>query len=53
MKSKIRLGHVDHPLYSKLIQCSKISICLPSAGNFDGITKRSTEIPAIGTLLCD
>jgi len=52
MKSKIRLGHVDHPLYSKLIQCSKISICLPSEGNVDGITRRSIEVPAIGTLLC-
>ena len=52
IKSNITLGHIKDPMYSKLIQCSKISICLPSAGNFDGITKRSTEIPAIGTLLC-
>ena len=51
-KSKIILGHVNNPLYSKLIQCSKISICLPSKGNVDGITKRSIEIPATGTLLC-
>ena len=52
IKSKITLGHIDNPMYSKLIQCSKISICLPSEGNFDGRTKRSVEIPAIGTLLC-
>ncbi len=51
MKSNIVLGHVDHPNYSKIIQCSKISICLPSKENFDGITRRSIEIPAIGTLL--
>jgi|TARA_B110000027_G_scaffold68594_1_gene73313 spore maturation protein CgeB len=52
MKSKIKLGHIYHPMYSKLIQCSKISICLPSSENVDGLTRRSIEIPAIGTLLC-
>ena len=52
IKSKITLGHVDHPRYSKIIQCAKISICLPSEGNVDGATRRSIEIPAIGTLLC-
>ena len=52
IKSNIILGHVDHPLYSKIIQSTKISICLPSEGNVDGITRRSIEIPAIGTLLC-
>ncbi len=52
IKSKITLGHVHDPLYSKLIQCSKISLCLPSLGNVDGLTRRSIEIPAIGTLLC-
>ena len=36
---------------SKIIQCSKISLCLPSMGNVDGLTRRSIEIPAIGTLL--
>ncbi len=51
IKSNIVLGHVDHPDYSKIIQCAKISICLPSKGNFDGITRRSIEIPAIGTFL--
>ena len=51
IKSQIVLGHVDHPLYSKIIQSAKLSICLPSKGNLDGITRRSVEIPAIGTLL--
>lgn len=52
MKSKIKLGHVYNPLYSKLIQCAKIALCLTSKGNLDSITARSCEIPAIGTLLC-
>ncbi len=52
IKSNIILGHVDHPMYSKIIQSAKISICLPSVENIDGITRRSIEIPAIGTLLC-
>ena len=51
-KKHVILGHVRDPLYSKLIQSSKIAICLPSHGNFDEITKRSVEIPAIGGLLC-
>lgn len=37
--------------YTKLIQCSKIALCLPSEGNMDDITNRSLEIPSIGTLL--
>jgi len=38
--------------YSKIIQCSKISLCLlyKAAGNLH--TNRSIEIPALGTLLC-
>ncbi len=51
IKPYIALGHISHPLYSKIIQSAKISICLPSKDNFDGITRRSIEIPAIGTLL--
>jgi len=51
MKKNITIGHITHPLYSKIIQLAKISICLPSVGNCDGITRRSIEIPAIGTLL--
>ena len=51
MKSNIFLGHVDHPKYAKIIQCSKMSIILPSKENFDGITRRSFEIAAIGTFL--
>ena len=52
LQSKIVLGQVNHPLYSKLIQCAKIALCQLSKGNLDSITKRSVEIPAIGTLLC-
>jgi spore maturation protein CgeB len=51
IKSYIKLGHIDHPLYSKIIQSAKISICYPSKGNLDGTTRRSIEIPAIGSLL--
>ena len=52
MKKNITLGHVGNPKYSKIIQCSKISLCLPSKENMDDITIRNVEIPAIGTLLC-
>ena len=51
LKPYIILGHVHDSNYSKLIYHSKIAICLPSVGNNDDITKRSIEIPAIGTLL--
>ena len=51
LKPYIILGHVHDPNYSKLIYHSKIAICLPSVSNNDDITKRSIEIPAIGTLL--
>ena len=46
------MGHVEGLFYAKLIQCSKIALCLPSKQNLDDITDRSIEIPAIGTLLC-
>ncbi len=52
LKSRITLGHVGDSLYPKLIQCSKIALCIPSEQNLDDITERSIEIPAIGTLLC-
>jgi len=52
LKPHITLGHVNDPNYSKLIYKSKIALCLPSVGNNDDITKKSIEIPAIGTLLC-
>ena len=52
LKPYITLGHVNDPNYSKLIYKSKIALCLPSVGNNDDITKKSIEIPAIGTLLC-
>ena len=50
-KSNVKLDHVSHPNYSKLIQNSKIALCLFAEGNLDTITARSIEIPAIGTLL--
>tara|TARA_Y100000741_G_scaffold364909_1_gene357618 strand:- start:2191 stop:3204 length:1014 start_codon:yes stop_codon:yes gene_type:complete len=51
IKSRIVLGHVFNPNYSKLIQNAKIALCLFAEGNLDTITARSIEIPAIGTLL--
>ncbi len=51
LKPIIKLGHVDNPKYSILIQNAKIAICLFSEQNLDTITARSIEIPAIGTLL--
>jgi len=51
LKSKINLGHFGGPIYSKLIQSSKIAICLTSTQNLDSITSRSVEIPAIGTFM--
>jgi hypothetical protein len=50
-KSNIKLGHVKNPLYAKLIQSSKIAICLFNEGHQDTITARSVEIPAIGTAI--
>ena len=51
LKSRIKLAHVFNPNYSKLIQNSKIALCLFADGNLDTITARSIEIPAIATLL--
>ena len=52
LKSIIKLGHVLPNTYSKLIQSAKIALCFFSEGNLDTVTARSSEIPAIGTLLC-
>ena len=52
IKNNIVLGNVTYPLYSKLIYCSKIALGLVSEENLDEITRRSIEIPAIGSLLC-
>lgn len=51
LKSKIYNKYVENPEYSKIIQSSKIALCLLSKGNDDDITTRTIEIPAIGTLL--
>ena len=52
LKLITKLAHVFPNTYSKLIQSAKIALCLFAEGNLDTITSRSTEIPAIGTLLC-
>lgn len=52
MKDKIEIGHFYDRNYSKLIQGAELALCLFSKQNKDTITARSTEIPAIGTLLC-
>jgi len=52
LKQIIKPGNVIPKTYSKIIQTAKIAICLFADENLDTITARSTEIPAIGTLLC-
>ena len=42
---------VNHDKYKKIIQNTKIAICLPSEENQDDITNRSLEIPTLGSLL--
>jgi spore maturation protein CgeB len=51
LKSVTTLCHLSGKNYSKVIQSAKIALCLFAEGNLDTITTRSTEIPAIGTLL--
>ena len=51
LKNKIKLGHFKNQVYSKLIQRTKIALCLFADENLDTITARSIEIPAIGTLM--
>jgi len=52
LKENIVLGHVNIEKYSKIVQSAKIALCLFSKENFDDITRRCIEIPALGTLLC-
>ena len=52
LKSKVYLGHVGYNKYGRIIQNSKIALALFSDQNEDLITRRVTEITAIGTLLC-
>ncbi len=47
-----RGGAVYGDDYAKAIQCSKIALGLLSKGNRDLHTQRSTEVPALGGLLC-
>ncbi len=52
LRSRVYLGHVGYKNYAKIIQNSKIAISLFSEQNDDLITRRVSEITAIGTLLC-
>ena len=52
LKLITKLAHVSPNIYSKLIYGAKIALCLFAEENLDTLTSRSTEIPAIGTLIC-
>ena len=52
LKSSVYLGHVGYKKYGRIIQNSKIALALFSDQNEDSITRRVSEITAIGTLLC-
>lgn len=52
LKSRVHLGHVANSRYTKIIQNSKIALAIFSDQNRDSITRRVSEITAIGTLLC-
>lgn len=45
-------GHLEGDDYAKVIQCAAVNIGLVSEGNRDRHTTRSSEIPALGALLC-
>tara|TARA_Y100001980_G_C14512634_1_gene288039 strand:- start:48 stop:1046 length:999 start_codon:yes stop_codon:yes gene_type:complete len=51
MKNFVKLGHLNSKNYTKIISESKIALALYSDENYDNITARSIEIPAIGTCL--
>jgi hypothetical protein len=45
-------GSISGGDYAKAIQCAKVCIGLLSKGNRDQHTTRSSEVPALGSLLC-
>ena len=51
IKSHYIPGHLNYINYSRIINKSKIALCLFSEENRDTITARSMEIPAIGTFM--
>jgi len=52
LKSFWRGGAIGGDDYAKAIQCAKVNLGLLSKGNRDLHTTRSSEIPALGSLLC-
>lgn len=52
LKSAWRCAAVYGDDYAKAIQCSRVALGLLSKGNRDLHTTRSTEVPALGGLLC-
>jgi spore maturation protein CgeB len=52
LKANWRGGSITGDDYAKAIQCAKVNLGLLSKGNRDLHTTRSSEIPALGGLLC-
>ncbi|PXA03677.1 glycosyltransferase family 1 protein [Coraliomargarita sinensis] len=52
LRHVVKGGAIYGKDYVKVIQCAKVAIGLLSKGNRDTSTRRSMEIPAIGTVLC-
>jgi len=52
LRSAWRSGEVTGRNYALALQCARISLGLVSKGNRDEYTGRSTEVPAMGGLLC-
>lgn len=45
-------GYLRPSDYTAAVRCARIALCLLSKGNKDVQTSRSTEIPAMGVVLC-